>query len=137
MSPSIRAMSIEDYEAEHSLWVATPGVGLNESDTRTTTEAFLVRNPGMSAVAFVGTQLVGAVLCGHDGRRGYLHHLAVSAAWRGRGIARLLLARCFDQLSACAIPKCNVFLFSDHVQGASFWQHNSWSQRADLQVLQK
>jgi len=137
MSVAIRAMSIEDYEAVRSLWVATPGIGLNESDTRTATEAFLVRNPGMSAAALEGSQMVGAVLCGHDGRRGYLHHLAVAAAWRGRGIARLLLARCFDQLSACAIPKCNIFLFSDNAEGASFWLHNGWSQRADLQVLQK
>jgi len=136
-SASIRAMSIEDYEAVHSLWIATPGIGLNESDTRAATEAFLMRNPGMSAVAFEGARLVGAILCGHDGRRGYLHHLAVGVAWRGRGIARRLLARCFDQLSACGIPKCNIFLFSDNAEGASFWLHEGWSRRSDLQVLQK
>jgi N-acetylglutamate synthase len=137
MHVSVRAMSIEDYDAVHALWVSTPGVGLSESDTRAGTSAFLLRNAGMSAVAVVGAELVGAVLCGHDGRRGYLHHLAVSSAWRGRGIARQLLARCFDQLSAQGIPKCNVFLFSDNAAGAGFWHHNGWSSRTDLQVLQK
>ena len=137
MHASVRAMSIEDYDSVHALWVSTPGVGLSESDTRAGTGAFLGRNVGMSAVALVGSEFVGAVLCGHDGRRGYLHHLAVSSAWRGRGIARQLLAWCFDRLSAHGIPKCNIFLFSDNAAGAAFWQHNGWSSRTDLQVLQK
>jgi len=61
----------------------------------------------------------------------------VSGAWRGQGIARQLLARCFDQLSVHAIPKCNIFLFSGNAEGAAFWQHSGWSPRVDLQVLQK
>jgi putative acetyltransferase len=137
MLVSIRAMAIGDYEDVHALWKATPGVGLSESDTRTGTEAFLRRNAGMSAVAMAGSDLVGAVLCGHDGRRGYLHHLAVSAAWRGSGIARRLLGWCFDRLADRGIPKCNVFLFADNAEGAAFWQHNGWVSRADLEVYQK
>jgi putative acetyltransferase len=135
MRAAIRAMSIDDYAAVHALWVSTSGVGLGESDTRAGTEAFLVRNAGMSAVA--GGEVVGAVLCGHHGRRGYLHHLAVSEAWRRRGIARELLARCFRALSTQGIPKCNIFLFSDNAEGAGFWHHNGWSLRSELRVLQK
>lgn len=137
MQASVRAMSIEDYDAVHALWVATPEVGLSESDTRSATAAFLARNVGISAVAIVDDQIVGAVLCGHDGRRGYLHHLAVSAVCRGRGIARQLIARCFAQLSLHGILKCNIFLFSSNATGAAFWQHNGWSPRPDLRVLQK
>jgi len=137
MHASIRAMSIDDYPAVHSLWVSTPGVGLNESDTRSGTAAFLRRNAGMSAVAVADGALVGVVLCGHDGRRGYLHHLAVAATWRKRGIARELLAWCFRELAAQGIPKCNIFLFSDNENGAAFWEHDGWSARADLLVLQK
>lgn len=137
MQAAIRAMSFEDYEAVHALWVSAPEVGLSESDTRAGTDAFLTRNAGMSAVAVIGSELVGAVLCGHDGRRGYLHHLVVSSAWRGRGIAKQLLHWCFDRLSAHGILKCSVFLFSSNAAGAAFWQHNGWSARPDLQVLQK
>lgn len=137
MDAAIRAMSSDDYDAVHALWSGMPGIGLNESDTRAATEAFLRRNPGMSAVAFVSAALVGAVLCGHDGRRGYLHHLAVAPAWRGRGLARGLIAHCFAQLAAAGIPKCNIFLFADNAEGAAFWQHEGWSPRADLRVMQK
>jgi ribosomal protein S18 acetylase RimI-like enzyme len=136
-SVSIRAMSIDDHPAVHALWVGTPGIGLSESDGRAGTDAFLWRNAGMSAVAVAGSEVVAAVLCGHDGRRGYLHHLAVSDAWRGRGLARELLAWCFGALAAHGIPKCNVFLFSDNAAGAAFWRHDGWSVRGDLQVFQK
>jgi putative acetyltransferase len=137
MQAAIRAMSIGDYERVHALWSGTAGMGLGESDTQPAVGAFLRRNLDMSAVAFAGGELVGAVLCGHDGRRGYLHHLAVSPGWRRRGAARQLLAWCFERLSARGIPKCNVFLFSGNAEGAAFWQHAGWSSRADLQVLQK
>ena len=137
MHASIRAMSIDDYAAVYALWIGTPGVGLSESDTRAGTGAFLQRNAGMSAVAVADGELVGAVLCGHDGRRGYLHHLAVSVAWRRRGVARRLLTWCFDALAAQGIPKCNILLFSGNDDGAQFWQHNGWSPRTDLELLQK
>lgn len=137
MHATIRSMSIDDYSAVHALWVSTPGVGLSESDTRAGTDAFLQRNPGMSAIAVAEGELVGAVLCGHDGRRGYLHHLAVAESWRKRGIARQLLAWSFGALSLHGIPKCNILLFSDNAGGAAFWKHNGWSSRTDLQILQK
>ena len=80
----IRTLRIADYEAVLRLWQDTEGVGLNESDDRCHVRIYLRRNPGMSFVAQHGGEIVGAVLCGHDGRRGYLHHLAVAKAHRKR-----------------------------------------------------
>ncbi|MEX0586364.1 MAG: hypothetical protein WD176_06955, partial [Pirellulales bacterium] len=76
-SYAISPMLATDYDEVVALWEATEGVGLNESDSRENIARFLARNPGLSMVARVGGQIGGAVLCGHDGRRGYLHHLAV------------------------------------------------------------
>jgi hypothetical protein len=76
----IGAMTPDQYPHVLALWQRTAGVGLGDSDTERATGAFLARNPGMSAVAIVGSEIVGAVLCGHDGRRGYLHHLAADAS---------------------------------------------------------
>jgi ribosomal protein S18 acetylase RimI-like enzyme len=138
MNVSIRAMSIRDYPAVVQLWQRSEGVGLNESDTEAAVGAFLRRNPDLSAVALDAADgVVGAVLCGHDGRRGYLHHLAVAASHRKRGIASSLVARCLDRLAAEGVPKCNIFLFADNDAGAAFWLHVGWTPRSDLRVLQK
>ncbi|HXA14825.1 MAG TPA: hypothetical protein VNW23_06825 [Opitutaceae bacterium] len=77
-APVLRALTPTDYDAVFALWQASEGMGLNESDTRDAITSYLVRNPGLSLVAEVENKIAGAVLCGHDGRRGYLHHLAVA-----------------------------------------------------------
>lgn len=138
MTEHIRSLSIADYAAAIELWRKTEGIGLNDADTEAGVRAFLERNPGMSAVAVAESgALVGAVLCGHDGRRGYLHHLAVDRAHRNQGIAARLVARCLERLAAERILKCNVFLYSDNRAGAAFWQHMGFLPRSDLRVFQK
>jgi ribosomal protein S18 acetylase RimI-like enzyme len=82
-------------------------------------------------------RIVGAVLCGHDGRRGYLHHLAVAPAHRHNGIGRALVEACLAKLGHIGIQKCNIFLFSDNEPGEAFWKHIGWNGRGDLKVLQK
>ena len=119
------------------LWAATGGVGLNESDTPDQLRAFLDRNPGLSLVARDGLRLIGAVLCGHDGRRGYLHHLAILPQYRGRGLGRQLVEMCLIALGTLGILKCNIFLYADNSTGERFWSHCGWKARADLKVLQR
>ena len=99
-----RGMAIADYAEVNALWRATEGLGLSESDEREPIAANLDRNPGMSFVAVNGDCIVGAVLGGHDGRRGYLHHLAVTPGWRRRGIGRALVETSLAQLKAAGIP---------------------------------
>ena len=82
-------------------------------------------------------RIVGAVLCGHDGRRGYLHHLAVTAPCRRQGIGQALVDACLTGLASVGIPKCNIFLLADNELGKAFWTHNGWNERCDLKVLQK
>jgi N-acetylglutamate synthase len=133
---TVRAMRVVDYPQVAALWQRSEGVGLSESDTLEGIAAFLLRNPGFSAVAEspIG-EIVGAVLCGHDGRRGYLHHLAVATEHR-QGIARRLVAYCFSGLTGASIPKCNIFVFRERPEAVAFWTHNGWS-TPTWQVMQK
>ena len=131
-------MTIRDYEAVLSLWRKTPGIGMNnDSDSRPGIARYLKRNPGLSFVAQIQDMIVGTVLSGHDGRRGYLHHLAVAAAHRKLGIGKTLTERCLRALDNQGIPKCNIFLLRNNFRGRSFWKHNGWNLRQDLSVLQK
>ena len=138
MSAVIRPFAIEDYPIVVTLWRETEGLGLTESDSEEAIGLYLQRNPGMSAVAVSPSgDLLGAVLCGHDGRRGYLHHLAVAPPHRNRGIASRLVDGCFERLATVGIQKCNVFLLRGNETGAAFWEHAGWSHRDDLRVFQK
>jgi putative acetyltransferase len=134
---TIEPMLIGDFAAVSRLWRVTEGVGLSESDSGPNIAAYLARNPGMSFVARSGGEIIGAVLCGHDGRRGYLHHLAVARAHRRKRVGKKLVEACLARLAAVGIPKCNIFLYADNAAGESFWKHNGWAKRSDLQVMQK
>lgn len=144
MQVRLHAMSVGDLPEVLDLWRRVDGVGLNESDTPPRLEAYLRRNPGLSRIArsvdkATGAmrELVAAVLCGHDGRRGYLHHLAVDPAWRRRGIARTLVGECLTGLAAEGITRCNLFVFADNADGHTFWNALGWRRRGELWMLQR
>ncbi|HMD60286.1 MAG TPA: GNAT family N-acetyltransferase [Opitutaceae bacterium] len=133
----IRAFRIADYGKVYAVWKKAEGVGLNESDSREAVARYLKRNPGLSRVAVSGRRVVAIVLCGHDGRRGYLHHLAVAGGWRRRGVGRALVAACLEDLRKAGIPKCNLFLYASNRPGRVFWRRLGWSVRADLRLVQR
>jgi N-acetylglutamate synthase len=137
MRCSIQPMTLADYDEVLCLWQNAEGVGLNESDTRTAIASYLKRNRGMSFVARDGKRLVGAVLCGHDGRRGCLYHLAIAPSHRRNGLGTKLVARCLAKLERCGILKCNIFVYHHNAGGERFWRRNGWKKRLDLCMAQK
>jgi len=136
MSIQIAEMKRSDCEEVINFWRGQDGVGLNESDTPDAIAQYLDRNAGMSVVGRDGDRVVAAVLCGHDGRRGYLHHLAVDAAYRRQGIGNRMVQQCIDRLRQQGIPKCNIFLFADNTDGEGFWLAAGFKDRTDLKVMQ-
>jgi ribosomal protein S18 acetylase RimI-like enzyme len=133
----IREMTIQDYDAVLALWQSVIGMGLSDADSREGIGRYLARNPGMSFTAWDGDLLVGAVLCGHDGRRGYVHHLAVRPSHRRQGIGKALTARCMDALAAEGIDKCHLFVYVDNTNAAGFWKSIGWTQRVDLDLMSR
>jgi N-acetylglutamate synthase len=137
MATTISPMTDSDLEAVLGLWSDIEGIGINKSDTPDQLKLYLNRNPGLSLVVRNNERLVGAVLCGHDGRRGYLNHLAVIPEYRKRGLGRQIIAKCLASLREIGILKCNIFLYADNELGERFWTSCGWSKRSDLQVLQR
>ena len=137
MNITIREMTIRDYDAVLALWQASQGIGLSEADSEQGIAGFLDRNPGLSFVARTDEQLVGAVLCGHDGRRGYIHHLAVSRSRRRRGVGETLVRHCLDRLKSAGIHKCHLFVFDDNEDAIAFWKRTGWLQRSELVVMSR
>jgi putative acetyltransferase len=132
----LRPFRFADYDAVLALWRRCQGIGLGASDTRARIVAYLRRNPGFSFVAQRNGKLVGAILGGHDGRRGYLHHLAVAKRHRRAGLGRQLVDSCLEKLREAGIEKCNIFVFAGNADGMKFWARTGWGERPDLCLLQ-
>jgi len=133
----IREFTPKDCLAAIDLWKASEGIGLSTADEPSRLSVYLERNPGMSFTAWDGEKLVGAVLCGHDGRRGYLHHLAVDRAYRGRGIGRDLAEKCHAALRSAGIDKLHIFVYRENVSAMRFWMRIGYVTRETLQLMSR
>lgn len=136
-----RPMRAADYAQCYALWQRTPGMGLDpQLDSASAIAVYLEKNPGMSfvvtlAVTPVCEKIVGTVLAGTDGRRGYLMHLAVDEALRRRGIGRMLVEHTLAALREVGIGKAHVFIFQNNTIGLAFWRGLGWQGRDDLRML--
>ena len=93
-----REFCISDYDAALQLWHRVEGLEIAEGDEREDIAQFLARNPGLNRAAVDGSAIVGVALCGNDGRRGHIYHLAVDPAYQGCGLGKRLLDECLDGL---------------------------------------
>lgn len=133
----IEPMTPADVDEARALWTGMEGIGLSDADEPQALARYLARNPGVSVVAREGGVLVGTALCGHDGRRGYLHHLAVAPTHRRRGIGEALVERCLAALRAEGIAKCHLFVYADNEAGQAFWTRVGWERRDDVLMMSR
>lgn len=133
----LAVMGPGDFDEVEFLWRASPGVGLYPGDDRESIARFLERNPGLSFVARDGDRTVGAVLCGHDGRRGYITHLAVAPSHRREGIGERLVERCLAALRREGIEKAHLFVFEHNMGARAFWRRLGWHERGDLVTMSR
>jgi ribosomal protein S18 acetylase RimI-like enzyme len=121
-----REFRIEDYDAAIELWSRVEGLDVAEGDDRETISRFLKQNRGLSRVAIDRSKFIGAALCGQDGRRGYIYHLAVDPAYHGRGIGKQLMKECLAGLKRVGLQRANILVAKDNPRGRDFWQRNGW-----------
>ena len=133
MDIDIRLLSLSDHDRVLRLWQSTPGVGLREADDcREGFERLLRRNPSTCFGAFRDDLLVGTILAGNDGRRGYLYHLAVAPGERRKGIGSCLVRTVMEALKAEGIRKTALVVFTDNAGGNAFWEAAGFTERTDL-----
>ena len=129
----IRKMKIEDYEAVYQLWLSCKGMGLNTvDDSRDGIEKFLQRNPDTCFVAEKDGKIVGVIMAGSDGRRGYIYHTAVSPDQRRQGIASKLVDAVMTVLENIGITKAALVVFERNADGNAFWEKSGFTVREDL-----
>ena len=130
---NIRKMLINDYDDVYALWMSCAGMGLNNlDDSREGIERFLKRNPDTCFVAVCDDKIVGVILVGNDGRRGYIYHTAVNSQYRKRGIARQLVEASMQELKRAGINKVALVVFDKNESGNLFWEKLGFTAREDL-----
>lgn len=130
---NIRVMTIDDYEGVYNLWINTPGMGLNTTDdSREGIDKYLKRNPTTSFVAESDGKIIGVIMAGHDGRRGFINHTAVLSDYRKQGIAKRLVDSAMDALDKEGIKKVALVVFKHNEIGNGFWENIGFTDREDL-----
>ena len=126
-------MRASDYDAVRSLWMTIKGFAIRSmDDSREGVNKFIERNPGLSTVAIEDGHIVGAILCGHDGRRATLYHVCVAESYRKRGIGKAMVVRCMEELQKEGINKVALIAFTHNDVGNAFWKEIGWTEREDL-----
>ena len=128
----IRVMTADDYDSVAKLWTSSSGIGVNPDDSKENISKYLQRNPNTSFVAVENSEIVGAILAGHDGYRGFIHHTAVSSSHRGMGIGTKLVNAAVDAIRNEGINKIVLVAFKTNTLGNSFWEKRGFSIREDL-----
>ena len=123
-----REFYIEDYDAAFELWQRVEGLEIAEGDDREGVAQFFARNPGLSRVATDGPAIVGVALCGHDGRRGHIYHLAVDPAYQGRGLGKRLLDECLESLRRTGVKRVIIMVADSNRSGQEFWKRYGYEE---------
>ena len=126
-------MTIDDYDRVAALWAGIKGFGIRSiDDSREGVARFLKRNPTTSVTAWDGDTLIGAILCGHDGRRGCLYHVCVDVNHRMKGIGKAMVVFTMEALKKEGINKVSLIAFTQNDIGNAFWKEIGWTKREDL-----
>ena len=129
----VRIMTIEDYEGVYALWKKIKGFGIRSiDDSKEGVARFLKRNPTTSVVAEKDGRIVGSILCGHDGRRGWLYHVCVDEDYRRHGIGKRMVVFAMKALKEEKINKVSLIAFTENDIGNAFWNTIGWTERLDL-----
>lgn len=129
---TILPYTIDRYDDVMALMRRTPGMSIRDADSKTATERYLMRNPGLSFLSVDNDQVVGCAMCGHDGRRGYLQHVVVDLAYRGQGLAAALVEHCLAELEKFGIEKFHLDVLVDNELANAYWTRRGWQRRNDI-----
>ena len=129
---TIRPMTIEDYDEVFAMWQITSKRALSSADEREQIARYLERNKGLSQVAVSDGKIIGTVLAGHDGRRGFIHHMAVLPEYRRRRIGHALAEKAIENIRSDGIEKTHIFCYRDNEAGQKFWSDFGFVRRDDI-----
>ncbi|MCL2786544.1 MAG: GNAT family N-acetyltransferase [Methanomassiliicoccaceae archaeon] len=128
-------MTVDDHDEMYALWKDATGIILGLSDDRDSVSSYLIQNPDQSFVCRTGGRMVGTILCGNDGRRAYIYHVAVAPEHRRHGIAAELVRLSTNVQKELGIQRCHLFILNDNELGREFWHEMGFIDRPNLNIM--
>jgi len=137
MNIKYRKMKLGDYQYIIKLWKNTAGIGISSSDDKDKINFFLKKNNKTCFVAIDKEDIIGTILCGNDGRRGYIYHLVVKEPYHNKGIASKLVDYCVEGLKKDKIDKCHLFVYKTNIKAIEYYIRKNWKKRDELVIFSK
>ena len=130
-------MRIEDFDEIYKLWSSIQGLNLNKADEKESVSAYLLHNPNQSYVCKLSNKIIGTIMCGNDGRRAFIYHLAVLPEYQRKGIATELVRLAIDMQKQVGIDKCAISILNENVYGKNFWSNLGFSKVQEAETMAK
>ena len=137
MGIGFRTMEASDILASIELWKTMKGLAIRGSDNIRDLTDHVNMNRKHNFVAISEEQIVGTVLGGFDGRRGYIYHLAVKQGFRKKGIGKELMERCFRSFKEINVSKCHMMVLKDNAEAQDFYKKIGCELRTEILVFSK
>lgn len=130
----IEKYSNKSYIEVIELWKKT-GISVSSSDTKEELEKMYNRNPQLFLLGKMKEKVVGVVMGGFDGRRGYLHHLAIDPEYQKKGYGRLMVDNLIKKFRKLGVHKVHLFIEKNNKEVVKFYQNLGWKIRDDLIMM--
>ena len=119
----IRPYQTEDESQVIALWGGTVADAAPHNDPKLAIRLKMKKDPQLFLVATVADSVVGTIMGGFDGHRGWLYSLAVASEHRHRGIATALVRRLEAELMKMGCLKVNLQVRGTNSDVLGFYEH--------------
>ena len=130
----IEKFSIDSYNQVHKLWRKV-GISVGSSDSKEELEKMLKRNPNLFLIGKRNDKVIAVVMGGFDGRRGYVHHLAIDSNYRKKGYGRMMMDKIHNIFLQMGVHKVHLFIEKTNIEVVSFYESMGWEKRDDLIIM--
>jgi len=132
----IREFKIEDYAAVRDLW-GSAGLEFRPGDELEDIRLKLQRDPDLFLVAEIDSGIVGSVIGGWDGRRGWIYHLAVRPEDQRRGVGVSLIRELEGRLVHKGAKRVNAQVHNENEKSLEFFKALGYERQTHLTVIGK
>lgn len=130
----IENFTMESYELVVDLWIKS-GISVGSTDTREELERMLQRNPNLFLIGKINNSVIGVVMGGFDGRRGYVHHLTIDPDYQRRGYGKIIMADLIEKFRKIGVHKIHLFIEKYNKDVVEFYRNLGWEIRDDLIMM--